>query len=116
MAWFSLRSFVFKLGLLSVLLAVLFQATPSTPFSETRNRGSAFDATTVEVAILAQRDGVEQLVPILKPAPVPDLVAVPQSRAIDFVVDRPFDPRKTGPPLKSIWRLAPPMRGPPLLT
>ena len=116
MAWFSLRKFVFRLGLISVLVAVLCQATPSTPFSEIRNRGSAFDATTVEVAILAQRDGVEQLVPLLKPAPVPVLVAVPQPRAVDFVVDRPFDPRKTGPPLKSIWRLVPPTRDPPTLT
>lgn len=116
MAWLSVRRFVFRLGLLSVLVAVLCQATPSAPFAEIENRGSAFDATTVEVAILAQREGVELQVPVPKPAPVLDLVTVPRSRATDFLVDQPFDPRKTGPPLKSIWRLVPPMRGPPHFT
>lgn len=110
-----LRNWLFRTGLLAILLAVLCQATPSAPIPIVRDRGSAFDATTVEVAVLAQRDEAERQVAI--PRPTPPLAAVEPMRPLPaiMVVRHDDPPRQTGPPRLRVFQIVPPPRGPPSL-
>ncbi|UVI38342.1 hypothetical protein [Qipengyuania spongiae] len=111
-----LRNWLLRTGLLAILLAVLCQAMPSAPIPIVRDRGSAFDATTVEVAVLAQRDEAERQVALPKPAP--PLAAVEPMRPV-FVpaaaTQHDDPPRQTGPPLRRVFLNLPPSRGPPFL-
>ena len=113
----NLHRLLFKLGLIAVLAAVLCQATPSAPVPVSRDRGSAFDATTFEVAVLTQRDGetreaaaeVEPAIPVVA---LIDMRSIPTTT----VKGNDYPPRQTGPPVKSVWRPLPPTRGPPIRT
>lgn len=101
--------------MLAILLAVLCQATPSAPIPIVRDRGSAFDATTVEVAVLAQRDEAERQVAI--PRPAPPLAEVEPMRPLfaTIVIRHDDPPRQTGPPHPRVFLILPPSRGPPSL-
>lgn len=116
MSFLSLHSFKFRLGLIFILVAILLQAMPSSPFPSSRDRGSAFDATTVEVAVLVQRDDTDQQGVVTDPAPPLDLVVEQIAEYVLVTLSFEAPPRQTGPPLWARWRVLPPTRAPPIFT
>ena len=112
----KLRPYLFRLGLIALLAAILGQATPTAPFSVYSGRGSAFDATTLDVVVLTHQSAVARQTIIAEPHwPLEPLVL---SEVVTLPQVRPFGwpPRQTGPPPLAPWRMAPPLRGPPSFT
>ncbi|GGD57291.1 hypothetical protein GRI62_02230 [Erythrobacter arachoides] len=107
---------LFRITLLAAIAAVLLQATPSQPFVGNDSHGSAFDATTFEVAVLTQQREVGKATinadPLVPPPAVGEWVPV----ASEGIARFELPPRQTGPPPAALWSLTPPMRGPPLNT
>ena len=104
--------------ILSAIIAVIvLQATPTTPLATHRDHGSAFSASTSEVAVLIRRDGGEQSPVAPQPLPTP-VLAVPPTVAIDRIVRSlaGHQSYQRGPPLVAPVRLphasvrAPPFR------
>ena len=112
----GLHRFFFRLGLLSILVAVLFQAMPSSAIPTYRERGSAFDATTYEVAVLVQRDEASHQA--LTVDPVIPRPPVPGPEQAGFAEPKAYSgpPKQTGPPLLRGRHILPPTRAPPILT
>lgn len=70
-----------RLILGTVVAMILLHATPPTPLPTYRDHGSAFSASTSEVAVLLRRDSEESLASVPQPQPLPlpppPLLAVP---------------------------------------
>ena len=110
-----LRLALFRICLLALIGAALLQATPSHAFIDADRRGSAFDATTSEVAILVQREdagAVIQVEPFVPPLDIADESPKPAQIVQVFG----FPPKQTGPPSRHPRGVTPPTRAPPALT
>ena len=112
----KLRPYLFRLGLIALLAAILGQATPTAPFSVYPGRGSAFDAKTVDVVVLSHKSDTARQTLVaeprwpLEPLVVSETVTPPQVRPSGW------PPRQTGPPPLAPWRVVPPLRAPPAFT
>ena len=112
----NLPRFVFRLSLLAVLLAVLCQAIPTAPVSLWRDRGSAFSATTLEVAILVEQDVTEKSLTPSEPLIPTSRSAWRGSASAVTVPARLTYHRHTPPPTDALWLFTAPTRAPPRLT
>jgi hypothetical protein len=103
-----------RLILGAIIAVVVLHATPTTPLPTYRDHGSAFSASTAEVAVLLRRDSDQKLA--IAPQPLPPLLAAPPIAVRPLVLRQPVSrrPRQRGPPLLAPARLphASP-RGPP---
>ena len=107
-----------RLILGAIIAVVVLHATPTTPLPTYRDHGSAFSASTAEVAVLLRRDSDQKLAIAPQPLP-PPLLAAPPIAVRPLVLRQPVSrrPRQRGPPLLAPVRLphASP-RGPPFQT
>lgn len=99
----------------AIIAVVVLHATPTTPLPTYRDHGSAFSASTQEVAVLLRRDSDQKLAVAPQPLP-PPVLAVPPIVVRPVVLRQPVSrrPHQRGPPLMAPVRLphASP-RGPP---
>lgn len=103
--------------ILGALIAVIvLQATPATPLPTYREHGSAFSASTSEVALLVRRDSVERSRIAPQPLPLPIIAALPNVVTLDIPLHfRHQLYYQRGPPFDApvLPRHAPP-RAPPI--
>lgn len=103
--------------ILGALIAVLtLQATPTTPLPAFRDHGSAFSASTSEVAVLVRRDNADRIKSAPQPKPLPFIIAYDAAEVLD---DRRLLahqlPYQRGPPfIVPVFSRREPARAPPI--
>lgn len=104
-----------RLWALVLLAAIGLQAAVPVGGPLQVRHGSAFSATTVDVAVAPQRR-IEAESPVSSPLPaiVPVAAAQPSAPAFAALVSRPSRPDSTGPPAEDILARQPAPRAPPI--
>lgn len=104
--------------ILGALIAVLtLQATPTAPLPTFRDHGSAFSASTSEVAVLVRRDNADRIKSAPQPKPLPFLIIA--YGAAEVLDDRRLLahqlPYQRGPPfIVPVFSRREPARAPPI--